>query len=108
MTSVVTPDNPVEVTKNIIPEGKMLKITVAGSGTDNAFTIDNGNTEKLEYDVNNGKDLTIGETVLTVNAGTNAASKNMKFTLHTTGKDAEVAGTYSGNVKYTASIVDQN
>lgn len=108
-TSEVTSDNPVKVTKNIIPEGQMLKITVEGSGTDKEFTIDNGKTETLKYDVNNGEEnnLTTGGTVLTVNAGTNVASKNMKFTLHTTSKAAEVAGTYDGTVTYTASIVNQ-
>lgn len=109
-TSEVNSNNPVKVTKNIIPEGQMLKITVEGSGTAKAFTINNGKTETLGYDVNNGGDdnLTTGGTVLTVNAGTNDASKNMKFTLHTTNKAAEVAGTYNGTVTYTASIVSQN
>ncbi len=99
--------NTVAVTKNIIGDGKKLNITVAGSGTTGAFTIANGNTV-LAYDVAAGGDaVQTGETVLDVAAGTNKASKEMSFTLHTTTDEAEVAGSYAGTVTYTAAIVNQ-
>lgn len=100
-------NNKVSVTENIIPDGKKLNITVAGSGDGGAFTIANGNTV-LNYTVNNGdNDISTGGTVLDVAAGTKAASKDMTFTLTTGSGTSEVAGEYNGTVKYTASIVNK-
>lgn len=101
--------NKVQVTENIIPEGKKLNIKVAGSGDAGAFTITNGGTEVLTYHANNGgaKDIAVNGDVLNVNAGTNTGETTMKFTLDTTTKAAEVAGDYNGTLTYTASIVDQ-
>ena len=101
-------NNTVSVTKNIIPDGQKLNITV--TGTDGgAFTIKNGNTT-LNYDVNNGgeQNLSVGDSVLAVPAGTNSGSVNMKFTLHTTTETSEVAGKYVGKVVYNAAIVANN
>lgn len=103
--------NKVEVTKNVIPNGKKLKITVAGSGDSNAFTIKNNDGVTLDYTVNNGdtgaSDLIPGGEVLSVAAGTNNGEKTMVFTLTTGAGTAEVAGSYSGTVTYTAEVVNQ-
>lgn len=101
--------NKVEVTENIIPEGKKLNIKVAGSGDAGAFTITNGGTEVLAYHANNGgsDDIAVNGDVLNVNSGVNTGETTMKFTLDTTTKAAEVAGHYNGNLTYTASIINQ-
>lgn len=103
---VAKESNKVEVTKNVLREGKKLHITVKGSGTDGAFSIDNGGTEVLSYAINDGAaDLAVDGTVLDVESGTNTGSKDLKFTLATTSKTAEVAGEYTGSVTYTAAVV---
>jgi len=89
--------NKVQVTENIIPEGKKLNIKVAGSGEAGAFTITNGGSE----------DIAVNGDVLNVNAGTNTGETTMKFTLDTTTKAAEVAGQYNGTLTYTTSIINQ-
>ena len=101
--------NNVEVTENIIPEGKKLNIKVAGSGDAGAFTITNGGAEVLTYHANNGgaEDIAVNGDVLNVNSGTNTGETTMKFTLDTTTKAAEVAGHYNGTLTYTASIINQ-
>lgn len=101
--------NNVEVTENIIPEGKKLNIKVAGSGDAGAFTITNDGTEVLAYHANNGgsDDIAVNGDVLNVNSGTNTGETTMKFTLDTTTKAAEVAGHYNGTLTYTASIINQ-
>ena len=101
--------NNVQVTENIIPEGKKLNIKVAGSGDAGAFTITNGGTEVLAYHANNGgaEDIAVNGDVLNVNSGTNTGATTMKFTLDTTTKAAEVAGHYNGTLTYTASIINQ-
>ena len=98
--------NKVSVTKNIIPDGKKLEITVAGSGTNSAFTIASGNTT-LGYaiKVDGSEDaLGVNGVVMDVAAGTNSTDKNLTFTLTTGSGTAEVAGSYTGTVTYTASI----
>lgn len=101
--------NNVEVTENIIPEGKKLNIKVAGSGDAGAFTITNGGAVVLTYHANNGgaEDIAVNGDVLNVNSGTNTGETTMKFTLDTTTKAAEVAGHYNGTLTYTASIINQ-
>ena len=96
--------NTVSVTKNIIPDGKNLNITVAGSGANGEFQIENGNTV-LSYTIKDGDtEISKGGVVLNVAAGTNTDSKDLTFTLSTTTETAEVAGSYTGTVTYTASI----
>lgn len=100
----------VKVTENVIEEGKKLHITAAGSGTDGKFSIKNGvkGTEVLDYAVQSGTDpVAVNGTVLDVNAGTNEGSTDMKFTLSTTNKAAEVAGQYEGTITYSSSVVNQ-
>lgn len=101
--------NQVKVLKNVIPEGKYLNISVKGSGANDAFTIDNGGSEVLNYDVldDNGA-VSVNGNVLSVPAGTNTATQNMNFKLNTTKKSAEVAGQYTGRVIYNASVGDKN
>lgn len=107
---VKTGEQKVKVTENVIEEGKKLHITAAGSGTDGAFSIKNGvkGTEVLGYAVQSGTDpVAVNGTVLDVNAGTNEGSTDMKFTLSTTNKTAEVAGQYDGTITYSSSVVNQ-
>lgn len=101
--------NQVKVLKNVIPEGKYLNISVKGSGANDAFTVDNGGSEVLNYDVSdyNGA-VGVNGNVLSVPAGTNTATQNMGFKLNTTKKSAEVAGQYNGRVIYNASVGDKN
>ena len=101
--------NQVKVLKNVIPEGKYLNISVKGSGANDAFTVDNGGSEVLTYDVSddNGS-VGVNGNVLSVPAGTNTATQNMNFKLNTTKKSAEVAGQYNGRVIYNASVGDKN
>ena len=101
--------NQVKVLKNIIPEGKYLNISVKGSGTNDAFTINNGGSEVLNYDVSDDNGAVgVNGNVLSVPAGTNTATQNMGFKLNTTKKPAEVAGQYKGQVIYNASVGDKN
>ena len=101
--------NQVKVLKNVIPEGKYLNISVKGSGANDAFTIDNGGSEVLNYDVSDDNGAVgVNGNVLSVPAGTNTATQNMNFKLNTTKKSAEVAGQYTGRVIYNASVGDKN
>lgn len=101
--------NQVKVLKNVIPEGKYLNISVKGSGANDAFTIDNGGSEVLNYDVSDDNGAVgVNGNVLSVPAGTNTATQNMNFKLNTTKKSAEVAGQYTGRVIYNASVGDNN
>ena len=103
-------DQKVKVTENVIEEGKKLHITAAGSGTDGAFSIKNGEhgTEVLPYAVKSGENaVKVNGTVLDVNAGTNTGETKMGFQLSTTTKSAEVAGNYTGQITYSSSVVDQ-
>lgn len=101
--------NQVKVLKNVIPEGKYLNISVKGSGANDAFTVDNGGSEVLTYDVSDDNGAVgVNKNVLSVPAGTNTATQNMNFKLNTTKKSAEVAGQYKGQVIYNASVGDKN
>ena len=101
--------NQVKVLKNVIPEGKYLNISVKGSGTNDAFTVDNGGSEVLNYDVSDDNGAVgVNGNVLSVPAGTNTVTQNMGFKLNTTKKSAEVAGVYNGRVIYNASVGDKN
>lgn len=101
--------NQVKVLKNVIPEGKYLNISVKGSGANDAFTVDNGGSEVLNYDVSDDNGAVgVNGNVLSVPAGTNTATQNMGFKLNTTKKSAEVAGQYKGQVIYNASVGDKN
>lgn len=101
--------NKVNVLENVIPEGKYLNISVKGSGANDAFTVDNGGSEVLNYDVSDDNGAVgVNGNVLSVPAGTNTATQNMGFKLNTTKKSAEVAGQYNGRVIYNASVGDKN
>ena len=106
--TVVKDSNKVEVTKCVLAEGHVLHISVKGSGTSNAFTINNSGTEILSYTVVSSaigtNALAAGADVLTNTSGSANQSTSMTFTLATTSKAQEVAGTYSGTVTYTAAI----
>ena len=101
--------NKVNVLENVIPEGKYLNISVKGSGVNDAFTVSNGGSEVLNYDVSDDNGAVgVNGNVLSVPAGTNTATQNMNFKLNTTKKSAEVAGQYTGRVIYNASVGDKN
>ena len=95
----------VKVLKNVIPEGKFLNISVKGSGANDAFTVDNGGSEVLNYDVSDDNGAVgVNGNVLSVPAGTNTATQNMNFKLNTKKGSAEVAGNYNGHVIYNAEV----
>ena len=97
--------NQVKVLKNVIPEGKYLNISVKGSGANDAFTVDNGGNEVLNYDVSDDNGAVgVNGNVLSVPAGTNTATQNMNFKLNTRKTGAEVAGQYDGQVIYNAEL----
>lgn len=101
--------NKVNVLENVIPEGKYLNISVKGNGTDGAFTLNNGKTEKLTYDVSDDAgNVAVNGNVLSVPSGTNTAVQNMNFKLNTKKATAEIAGNYDGKVIYNASVGDKN
>ena len=105
------------VTKNVIKDGKSLKITLEPGTGLTAFTVKNEQNVELTYAVTL-TDTTIGSTVATPNksitttekeilavpAGTNTAEAKLKFELSTTNESSEKAGTYKGTVQFTASI----
>lgn len=104
-TSTVSKEAGVKVTRNVIPDGKKLSITLKDG---NDYKVHNGNTA-LSYTVSNdGGTSTLADKaeVLALPAGTNAGSKNLQFKLSTTKDTSEVAGDYTGTIGYTASIVD--
>lgn len=106
--------NNVAVTKNVLTEGSKLVIKVKGSGTNNAFTINNGGNQTLNYSIWNGeRNLEVNDTVLEVASGTDEGTKTLNFTLRTRnfgdlagilGDPAEIAGSYNGTITYTAEI----
>ena len=97
--------NQVKVLKNVIPEGKYLNISVKGDGTDGAFALTNGKTEKLSYDVtDDAGTVAVNGNVLSVPSGTNTAVQNMNFKLNTKKATAEIAGQYNGRVVYNAEV----
>lgn len=101
-------DQKVKVTENVIEEGKKLHITAAGSGADKAFSVSNGHNTVLNYAVKSGnKAVAVDGDVLDVNAGTNTGETTMDFKLSTTTEAAEKAGTYTGTITYSSSVVDQ-
>lgn len=105
---VKTGEQKVKVTENVIEEGKKLHITAAGSGADKAFSVSNGHNTVLNYAVKSGdKAVAVDGDVLDVNAGTNTGETTMDFKLSTTTETAEKAGTYTGTITYSSSVVDQ-
>lgn len=97
-------ENAVKVIKNVIGDKETLNIKI---DDEQEFTIENGATT-LNYTVKkageNTDALSKGDKVLSVAAGKNADSVNLVFTLNTGNKTAEVAGNYTGTIKYVASI----
>lgn len=62
----------------------------------------------LGYAVKSGdKAVAVGGDVLDVNAGTNTGETAMDFKLSTTTDTAEKAGTYTGQITYSSSVVNQ-
>lgn len=105
-TSTITKKDAIKVTRNVIPDGKKLSVTLDPT---NDYKVHNGKTE-LGYTVANdatGAHLISGsDEVMSVNAGTNTGSTDMQFKLSTTKDTAEVAGDYTGTIGYVTSIVD--
>ena len=96
----------VKVTENVISDGKKLSICI---DSNQKFTIINSKNVSLNYAVSKtsgGAVLSAGEEVLAVNAGTNEGSQALYFKL-TTQSGTEQAGKYTGNITYTASVVNQ-
>lgn len=104
------------VTKNVITDGKSLKITLAPATPSTDFTVKNEQNVELTYAVTLTKtkigtdikdNLTTpiektGTQILEVKAGTNTAEAELKFELSTTSDTSEKAGSYTGTVQFTA------
>ena len=92
----------VNVTKNTIGSGKTLKIGIA---SDQTFELtDTANSSnKRTYTVKDGSTaLSAGSEVLSVEAGTDTASKSLSIQMTSVG--TEVAGTYSGTLRFVSTI----
>lgn len=105
-TPTVTKDSAIKVTRNIIPDGTKLSITLAEG---NDYQVHNGNTA-LSYEVFNASDasgtaMAPKAEVMKVVAGTNTGSTPLTFKLKTSTTTSEVAGDYTGTIGYVASIV---
>ncbi len=98
-TKVVS-DQKVEVTENIIPAGHSLQIAL---NEDNTFKITSNEEAVLSYTVTGKQNLNAGDAVLKVKAGVNSGEQALTFTL--TKDNVEKAGTYTGTLSYTASVV---
>lgn len=114
------------VTKNVIPSGKTLKISIdtAASGVTyettgtnaNKFYVENDEDVKLYFTINLPYSGSIGNKildstnseVLKVGSGTNTGSESLTFTLSTAVDvfDAERAGTYNGKVAFKSEVCD--
>lgn len=107
--SVVKANNQINVLENVIPGKKYLNINVRGDGVDGAFTLTNGKSETLSYDISNDTgNIAVDGNVLSVPAGTDTATQNVSFKLNTKKSSAEVAGNYNGHVVYNAEIGGKN
>ena len=92
----------------ILEEEKQLKVKLTGtSGENNAFKVKSAEGAELEYTVNDGtKDISIDETVLTVNPDNSAnGSATLKFNAPSD-SDIIYAGKYTGTVTFTVSVAD--
>lgn len=92
----------------VVDEDKQLEVSLTGtSGVNNAFTVKSAEGAELEYTVNDGtKDISIDETVLTVNPDNSAnGSAELKFNAPSD-SDITYAGVYSGTVTFTVSVAD--
>ena len=105
--SEVTLGNSFEIkAENVVLEqGKQLEVALtATSGTDNAFTVSNGKTGVLAYEVKVGETpVSVGGTVLTVNPST-AATGSATLNFSTPTNTIVYAGDYSGTVTFTVSV----
>lgn len=93
----------VNVTKNTIGSCKMLTIGIA---SDQTFELtDTANSSnKRTFTVKDGSTaLSAGSEVLSVEAGTDTASKNLSIQMTSVG--TEVAGTYSGTLRFVSNII---
>ncbi|MGN1473482.1 MAG: beta strand repeat-containing protein, partial [Eubacteriales bacterium] len=91
-----------------IVEGSRLVVTLSGtSGVENAFTLSNGGTDTVTYQVTkdskDGTVIHVDEAVLTVAGGTdnNSGSVTLYFTPASVPK---YAGKYTGTVTFTVSL----
>ena len=92
----------------LLDEDKQLEVYLTGtSETDNAFKVKSAEGAELEYTVNDGtKDISIDETVLTVNPDNSAnGSATLKFNAPSD-SDIIYAGKYTGTVTFTVSVAD--
>lgn len=93
----------VKVIKNVIGANKTLKISIA-NGQEFELTDSANSANKRTYTVKDGAtSLTAGSEVLTVPSGTNTGSKDMQVQMDS--ETVEIAGTYSGTLKFVSEIV---
>ncbi len=108
----VNTDNSFELgVKNAkLPSDKKLQVTATGSGTDGAFTMANG-TATMPYTVKVGESsdaINPGAVVLTCAPSETSASVTLKVAAAKESGKTYAAGTYTGTITYTASLVENN
>ena len=110
----MNPDSTVKVTKNILPKGKKLVISIDGydAGPDTYFYIKNQEDIELSYSIQKRESETSegylvmeDGAVLSVPAGTNEGHTDLQFKLYT--GEREYAGKYEGTVTFTATVENQ-
>ena len=108
--SEVTLGNSFEIkAENVVLEqGKQLEVKLtATSGTGNAFTVSNGKTGLLTYEVTVGETpVSVDDTVLTVNP-TTAPTGSATLNFSTPTNTIVYAGDYSGTVTFTISVANE-
>ena len=105
-----------------LPADKTLKVTINGingtngidstndingtNGSNGVFTATlDGTSETVSYTIKNGTtELTPGETVLTAASGENSKTTTLTFFKP---DNAPYAGSYTGTVTFTVSVVDE-
>ncbi len=90
----------------VVASGKQVAVELTGaSGENNAFTLTSAEGAVIGYTVQkNGSNVSINDTVLTVNpADGTSGSTTLSFLAPTS---ITYAGNYTGNVTFTISVVD--
>ena len=104
----------VVVKDNVIPEGKTLKIKVSGANNDASgqYRLLNGTKTYLNYSITkatgNAK-LGNDAEVVSVAAGTDGVTENLKFELSTQidSNTSEISGAYKDTLTFTATVENQ-
>ena len=95
-----------------VPCGHQIQVFLSGaSEEENPFTLKTAEgaaiTYKVQYDTANGKDIEINEILLSAVPGT-TESKSTTLYFHGPLNEVRYAGTYTGSIFFTVSVVDHD